>query len=61
MLNDRQSGIFNKLDLSKNPNQSKLSFVDQEKSSDPKMLYRSQAKSSVWFTLGSENDRNRVL
>ena len=43
MLNDRQSGIFNKLDLSKNPNQSKLSFVDQEKSSDPKMLYRSSS------------------
>ena len=42
MLNDRPSGIFNKLDLSKNPNQSKISFVDQEKSSDPKMLYRSQ-------------------
>ena len=28
ILNDRQSGIFNRLDLSKNPNESKLSFVD---------------------------------
>ena len=27
-LNDWQSGIFKKFDLSKNPNQSKLSYVD---------------------------------
>ena len=43
-LNDRQSGIFNKFDLSRNPSQSKLSYVDKEKSSDPEMLYRSHAQ-----------------
>ena len=27
-LNDKQSSIFNKFDLSKNPKQSKLSYID---------------------------------
>ena len=41
---------------SKNPSESKLSYVDKEKSSDLEMLLFKDPKSSVWFTLGSEDE-----
>ena len=53
-LNDRQSGIFNKFDLPKNPRQSKL-HMEIEKSREILKCFI-DLKCSVWFTLGSENE-----